>query len=150
MGELLTLLAASAPQLQTLEHYYPPYAPMNPAAALPAAIVQLSLLTSLTLDFGGTPVSAEQVDDAIRTLPAVQHLVLLSTDSASLMEAFPSSILTTCSLLQHLEVRCGWSGEVPPTLGRLTQPTHLTLNRAGFTSLRQTPSRCSQPCESSP
>lgn len=61
MPQLATLLAASAPQLRSLEVYYPTNAIPDPASALPAAVGWLSQLTSLSLKVGLAPVTAAQV-----------------------------------------------------------------------------------------
>ena len=64
--ELISLLTASAPQLQRLEHWYPWMAPEIPASALPADLGQLSQLTSLTLGFGFAPVTTAQAIVAVK------------------------------------------------------------------------------------
>ena len=62
--ELIALLAASAPQLRRLEHWHPEWAPHGThrcPSVLPAALGQLSQLTSLTLGFTYTYFTSEQV-----------------------------------------------------------------------------------------
>lgn len=73
---LIAMLADKAPQLRSLELWYPELASRNPASALPAALGQLRQLTSLTLDLGCAPVTAAQVDAVLQTLPLLQHLAL--------------------------------------------------------------------------
>ena len=123
--ELLALLAASAPQLRSLEHWYPDQAPWNPASALPAELGRLSRLTSLTLGFGFAPVTAEQVDAMVQTLPSLQHLCLEGRNHLS--EGFPVSFTSSCSQLRCLEIHHAPLKEVPPELGLLTALTRLVL-----------------------
>ena len=94
--ELFALLAASAPQLQHLEHWYPRGALANPAAALPADLGRLSQLTSLTLGFGYAPVTTVQVDAMLQTLPSLKHLALWG-DSSAMKDGFPVSVFSTAA-----------------------------------------------------
>ena len=59
--QLIARLAASAPQLRSLEHWYPNAAPEDPWSALPPELGRLSQLTSLTLGFGAANVRTLQV-----------------------------------------------------------------------------------------
>ena len=60
LWELVSLLAASAPQLRHLEYRYPGTA-TDPALALPAELGRLSQLSSLTLFLGGAVVTTARV-----------------------------------------------------------------------------------------
>ena len=62
LSELIGVLAASAPQLQSLERHYPAWAPECPYSALPANMMgQLGQLTRLALDCQSVPVWTSQV-----------------------------------------------------------------------------------------
>lgn len=70
--ELLTLLAALAPQLRSLELWYPMDAPLFYAPNLPSGVGRLSQLTSLSLGVGTQrPVTTAQVDAMVQTLPSL-------------------------------------------------------------------------------
>lgn len=150
--ELIALLAASAPQLRILTHWYPWHAPANPAAALPAALGRLSQLTSLALDFGRAPVSTAQVDAMLQMLPLLQHLELgfsnryNKRDRApyvplahptfhTLEDGFPLSIATVCTQLRDLQISDANFGAMPPEMGRLTALTRLRLAYAAVRSM---------------
>lgn len=138
----MALLAASAPQLRSLEHNYPCISPENPASALPAELGRLSQLTSLSLGFGSALVSTEQVDAMVQTLPLLQHLVLNGQYASSLLGGFPVSIATSCSRLEHLTIQSfRHLGNLPPQLGLLTALTGLDLSDCAVTSLPETISR---------
>ena len=133
--ELITLLAASATQLRSLDHQYPRRAPKNPAAALPALLGQMSQLTRLYLYTGMAPITTEQVDAVVQTLPSLQHLILLADPHGVLLNGLPLSIATTCRQLQHLQIHSGALGALPEDLGHLRELTHLELHHGRVASL---------------
>ena len=109
--ELVALLAASAPELHSLEHWYPRHAPPNPASALPAELGRFSQLTSLTLGFGQAPVRTAQVDAMVQMLPSLQYLVLEGSRRVPLLaDGFPIGIATSCSQLRELNIAGGGLG----------------------------------------
>ena len=84
--ELFALLAASARQLLSLEHYCPYHKFGSSAVALPADVGRLSQLTSLTLDLGASSVTGAQVTACIACclslhLPAVVCVVTEDRES---------------------------------------------------------------------
>ena len=112
--EFMALLAASAPQLRSLEHWYPYDAPRVPVAALPAELGRLSSLTSLTLGVGWCPRhnSTAQVDAMVQTLPSLQHLSLDGYHFLS--DGFPVSLTSSCRQLRCLEIRGAAAGAGAP------------------------------------
>lgn len=153
--KLVAQLATSAPQLRSLEHWYPTsapwgpnpapsvgYAPGDPALAVPASLSLLGQLTSLTLGCGNVDgITTTQANAVMQTLPSLQRLLLEAEGHDSLLNGFPVSIATSCSRLSPLELRNGTFGAVPPELGRLTAPTQLALRLARVTSLPESVSQ---------
>ena len=121
----MALLAASAPQLRRLEHWYPYGAPANTAAAFPAVIGQLTRISSLTMGWGVAPVTTAQVNLLVPRLPSLQHLCL--NGHKSLADGFPVSITSSCSQLRCLQIHCALLKAMPPELGHLTALTRLEL-----------------------
>lgn len=141
--ELFAQLAAHAPQLQSLMHHYPSDAAPNSTSALLAALVQLSQLTSLSLDVGNASVSTEQLDSVAPSLTALEHLPLrCRRGSHALQGGFPVRIATCCLKLRHLSI-CGAEplGPVPSELGALTSLTRLALENGPAASLPDSISR---------
>ena len=123
--ELIAVLAASAPQLRSLEHWYPKRSLWDPIA-LPADLGRLSQLTRLILGFSNSVLSPAQVDAVVQGLPSLRHLAL----SSHMMRdfGFPFSI-TRCSQLSSLRIiGCFMIEAVPPELGRLTALKELQLS----------------------
>ena len=149
--QLLALLAASAPQLQSLDHRYPQPAPLNWAAALPNSLLQLSQLTYLSLDFGRAPVTTAHLDAKLKGLSSLQHLSL-SCNKA--LKGFPLSIVHCCTRLRHLSISdsSGWDdnacvGAVPSDLGQLVGLTCLRLVKVSVSRLPDSVSRLTALCE---
>ena len=122
----MSLLAATAPQLQSLLYQYPGRSPRLGGSALPAALGQLSQLTSLSLNVGFACVTAAQVDAMVQSLPSLKHLDLKGSFSF-LADGFPVSINTCCSQLETLHIVGGFPEDVQPELGQLHRLTQLML-----------------------
>lgn len=135
--ELIALLAASAPQLRSLEHLYPTgIAKGITPSAIPAQIGQLSQLTHLRLGFGSRNVKHAQVDAVVQRLPSLHTLILEAHYPVSkTVFTFPLSVTACCSHLRHLEIRGAKMGAVPSELGRLTGLTRLQLRDSSVRSL---------------
>lgn len=109
--ELFALLAGSAPQLRSLDHWCPSpgWNSDHYAAALPADIGRLSQLTRLVLGMDLLSVTPTWVDAMVQTLPLLQHLTLGSDNEMRTIKAgFPISIARSCTQLKYLRI-CGGS-----------------------------------------
>lgn len=90
---LIALLAASAPQLRSLEHWDTGRLSSTPELAMSSGIGKLSQLTSLRLNLGSMTITTARVDSLLQTLPALQHLALLSSSHYNLLsDGFPLSL----------------------------------------------------------
>lgn len=138
--QLIALLTSSAPLLRSLECCYPLYGLNGCEPTFLEDIGQLSRLTSLALDFAEDVVSTAEVGAMLRTLPALQRLVLAAWEGEQHLvmdKGFPAVACISCPRLQHLEVRCGNLGDLSPELGDLTALTHLSLVGGGNSYLYQ-------------
>ena len=139
--ELMALLAASPPQLRSLQQWFPWHRSANPASALPAEIGALSQLTSLELGLGRADITTGQVAAVLVTLPSLQRLALGELGDGAISDGFPVSIATCCLKLQYLTIQGGQIRAIPSELGRLTALMQLDLQSAAATSLPESISR---------
>ena len=128
--ELMNLLTATAPQLQSLffqESGLSPHRPSAYSAAL-SQLSQLSQLTSLSLSIHVARVTTAEVDTIVQGLPSLQSLDLTG-GQRFLKDDFPVGIATSCSQLQHLHVWGAYfvRAEAMPDFGCLTRLTSLKL-----------------------
>lgn len=140
--ELISLLAASAPQLRHLEYQNPLNQLIPASSALPADIGRLSQLTSLQVHTGSASVSTAQVAAMLKGLPSLQRLHLQSTCTPLRIDRLLwnidrllCEIADCCPQLKDLHISGAEFGDIPSELGRLRGLTRLALPSNGISSL---------------
>lgn len=133
--ELISLLAASAPQLRNLEYQNPLYQLIPASSALPADLGRLSQLTSLQVHTGSASVSTAQVTAMLKGLPSLQRLHLQSKCTCLTIDGLLCQIADSCPQLKDLHLSGAEFGDVPSELGLLKGLTRLALPSDGISSL---------------
>lgn len=126
--ELMTLLAASAPQLRCLLHWTPTHLGVDRELPeqLPPAIGQLTQLTSLILGLGSFDVIPAQIDAILQGLPSLLHLALQCDYNGVNLQCL-STIARSCPELMDLDISGAELDFVPAEIGDLRRLTHLSL-----------------------
>lgn len=134
-AELIALLAATAPVLQSLTFSVSKHAPAK-LSALPAAFGQLSQLTSLSLSLGRIIVTTAQVDSMLLGLTSLQCLTLEgSLGTRACEDGLPVREGNHSSNLQALKIVNMNLGAIPSLQGYYKSLTSLQLYNCGVLSL---------------
>ena len=127
--KLVEVLAAYAPQLQSLKYRDPCIKATQPRLALPPQLGQLSQLTKLDIGIESASVSTTEINAMLGNLPSLQHLRLQFRRYIYCLEReFFLGVVTSCAELKHLRIDGVWvQNAFPSEIGFLTRLTSLFL-----------------------